>query len=108
MRTWVADWLGEAVARLSSFGVLQACVRGAADEHLPRRRRRPSLSWFTARQDELLPLITRRNATLHEYRTRPTLALRRARESARAALRSAVRDGKRVWLNERISSIATD
>jgi hypothetical protein len=36
------------------------------------------------------------------------LALRRARESARAALRSAVRDAKRVWLNERISSIATD
>jgi hypothetical protein len=95
-------------ARLSSFGVLQACVRRAADEHLPRRRRRPSPSWFTARQDELLPLIARRNATLHEYRIRPTLALRRARESARAALRSAVRDAKRVWLNERISSIATD
>jgi hypothetical protein len=35
-------------ARLSSFVVLQACVRRAADEHLPRRRRRPSPSWFTA------------------------------------------------------------
>jgi hypothetical protein len=95
-------------ARLSSVGVLQACVRRAAGERLPRRRRRPSPSWFTAWQDELLPLVARRNATLHESRTHPTLVARRARESARAALRSAVRNVKRVWLNERISSIATD
>jgi hypothetical protein len=83
-------------ARLSSLGVLQAYVRRAADEHLPRQRRRPSPSWCTARQDELLPLIAQRNATLHEYHIRPTLALRRARESARVALRSAVCDAKRV------------
>jgi hypothetical protein len=63
-------------ARRSSFGVLQACVRPrAADEHLPRRRRRPSPSWFTS-----------------GFRTRPTLAVRRAHERARAALRSPALD----------------
>jgi exonuclease III len=95
-------------ARQPSFSVLQAGVRRAADEHLPLRRQRPSPCWFTARQDELLPLIARRNATLYEYRTRPTLVAQRARESARAALRRAVRDAKRACLNVRINSLATD
>ena len=55
-----------------------------------------------------MPLVEQRNAAWHHAKTRPSKSSKARFQRARAALREAVRDAKRVWLEARTTQMPTD
>jgi hypothetical protein len=87
-----------------SYSALAEALRSTALDTLPKRDRRQS-GWFEANVDTLRPLIAARNVALGSFLGKKTPESITQRASTRAALQTAIRAAKSVWLLEKCSMI---